>query len=250
MSQLKGKIALVTGGTTGIGLASALQFHADGAEVIVTGQNPTTLEQARTLLPDGIVVFRADTRSLDDGDRLAAEIERRFGGLDIAFLNAGIARFAPLESIDESFYDDVMDINVKGLFFTVQKLSRLLRPGASVLVTTSVANERGMAGASVYAASKGSLAAMVRALAVELAPRGIRVNSISPGPIETPLYGKLGMTSEALGDFSGGILKKTPLARFGSAAEVAKVAAFIASAQASFITGSEIPVDGGLGTAV
>jgi NAD(P)-dependent dehydrogenase (short-subunit alcohol dehydrogenase family) len=247
MSQLKGKIALVTGGTTGIGLAAAQQLHAEGAKVIVTGQNPATLEAARQALPDDVLVLRSDARSLADNEQLAAEIERRFGGLDIAFLNAGIARFAPLDAVDEAFYDDILDINVKGVFFAVQKLSRLLRPGASVLVTTSVVSGRGNAGGAVYAASKGALVSMVKALAVELAPRGIRVNSISPGPIDTPIFGKLGIPKEALGEFAAGLEKKVPLGRFGKAEEVARVALFVASSGASFVTGADIPVDGGVG---
>ncbi len=245
MSQLKGKIALITGGTTGIGLATAKQFHADGAKVIVTGQNPLTLEAARHELPDDVLVLRADARSLADTDHVVAEIERRFGGLDIAFLNAGISRFATLESADEQTFDDIFDINVKSVFFSVQKLSKLLRPGASVLVTTSVLGNRGAAATSIYSASKGAVAALVRALATELAPRGIRVNSISPGPIDTPIYGKLGLPAEAVTDFANTTAKKIPLGRFGNADEVAKVVAFIASPAASYITGAEIPVDGG-----
>lgn len=247
MSQLKGKIALVTGGTTGIGLAAAQQLHAEGAKVIVTGQNPTTLEAARQALPDDVLVLRSDARSVADNEQLALEIERRFGGLDIAFLNAGIARFAPIDAVDDVFYDDIFDINVKGVFFAVQKLSRILSPGASVLVTTSVVSERGNAGSVVYAASKGALVSMVRSLAVELAPRGIRINSISPGPIDTPIYGKLGIPKEALSDFASGLEKKVPLGRFGKAEEVAKVALFVASSGASFVTGADIPVDGGVG---
>jgi NAD(P)-dependent dehydrogenase (short-subunit alcohol dehydrogenase family) len=247
MSQLKGKIALVTGGTTGIGLATALQFHAEGAKVIITGQNPITIEAARQQLPDDVVVLRADARSIADSEHVAAEIERRFGGLDIAFLNAGVARFNGLEAVDEAFYDDIVDINVKGVFFTLQKLSKILRPGASVLVHTSVVGHRGNAGGAIYAASKGALAAMVRALAVELAPRGIRINSISPGPIDTPIYTKLGMSKEAVSEFSSGLQQKVPLGRFGFAAEVAKVATFLASPGSSFMTGAEVPVDGGVG---
>lgn len=247
MSQLKGKIALVTGGTTGIGLATARQFHAEGATVIVTGQNPTTIEAARQQLPDDVLVLRADARSIADSERVAAEIERRFGGLDIAFLNAGIARFNALEAVDEAFYDDILDINVKGVFFAVQKLSPILRPGASVLVTTSVIVHRGSAGGAIYAASKGALTALVRSLALELAPRGIRINSISPGPIDTPIFTKTGMSPEAISEFTAGLQQKIPLARFGLADEVAKVATFLASSGSSFMTGSEVAVDGGVG---
>lgn len=247
MSQLKGKIALVTGGTTGIGLATALQFHAEGAKVIVTGQNPATLEAARQQLPDDVLVLRADARSIADSEQVAAEIGRRFGGLDIAFLNAGIARFNALENIDEAFYDDILDINVKGVFFAVQKLSPILRPGASVLVTTSVITHRGSAGGAVYAASKGALAALVRSLALELAPRGIRINSLSPGPIDTPIFSKTGMSKEAVSEFTAGLAQKVPLGRFGLAEEIAKVATFLASSSSSFMTGSEVAVDGGVG---
>lgn len=248
MSQLQGKIALVTGGTTGIGLATAKQFHADGAKVIITGQNPATLEAARRELPDDVLILRADVRSIADTERVAAEIQRRFGGLDVAFLNAGIAHFVPLESVEESFFDDTFDINVKGVFFAVQKLAPLLRPGASVLVTTSVVASRGSATSAVYSASKGAVAAMVRALAAELAPRGIRVNAISPGPIDTPIFSKLTLPKEVVDDFTHGMAQKVPLGRFGRSEEVAKVVSFIASPAASFITGSEIPVDGGVGT--
>lgn len=245
-SSLAGKVALVTGGTTGIGLAAARLLHAEGAKVVITGQNPATLEAARRELPDDVLVLRSDARSIEDSERLAGEIERRFGGLDIAFINAGIAQFAPLEAVDEAFYDSILDINVKGVFFTIQKLSRLLRPEASVLVTTSVIEHRGSAGGAVYAASKGALSALVRSLALELSPRGIRINSISPGPIETPIYGKLGMAKEAVGEFADSLVKKIPLARFGRAEEVAKVALFVASSAGSFINGADIPVDGGI----
>jgi NAD(P)-dependent dehydrogenase (short-subunit alcohol dehydrogenase family) len=248
MTQLQGKIALITGGTTGIGFATAQQFHADGAKVIITGQNPKTLEAARERLPKDVVALRADSRSLADAARVAEEIKSRFGALDIAFLNAGVAQFAPLDLVDEAFFDSVMDLNVKGVFFALQKISPLLRSGASVLVTSSIVDTRGVEAASVYAASKGALAAMVRALVPELAARGIRINAISPGPIDTPIYSKLAMPAEAVDQFAKAMLPKIPLGRFGTADEVAKVAAFLSSTNASFLSGAEIVVDGGTST--
>ncbi|HEU0029280.1 MAG TPA: SDR family oxidoreductase [Kofleriaceae bacterium] len=245
MSNLEGKLALVTGGTTGIGLASARLFHEAGARVIVTGSNPDSIAKARAELPDPVVVLKSDARSLADVSALAGEVERRFGALDVLFLNAGIARFAPLAAIDEAFYDDLMTVNVKGVVFTTQKLLPLLRPGASVLVNTSVVDQKGIANASIYSATKGALAAFVRSLAVELAERGVRVNAISPGPIATPIYDKMGMPSEVKDAFAQRLTAGVPLGRFGVAEEVARTALFLVSPAASYVTGAEIPVDGG-----
>lgn len=249
MSTLTGKVALITGGTTGIGLATARVFHEAGARVVVTGANPDTLSQARAVLPDDVLVLRADARSVSDAAEVAKQIEQRFGGLDIVFLNAGVARFMPLEALDEAFYSDLMDVNVKGVVFTLQKVLPLLRKGASVLVNTSIVDQKGMANASIYSASKGAVSALVRALAVELAGRGIRVNAISPGPITTPIYGKLGLPGEALTAFQSDMTSKVPLGRFGEAEEVAKTALFLASTGASYLTGVEIRVDGGVAIA-
>lgn len=246
MSTLEGKIALVTGGTTGIGLATARVFRDAGARVVVTGNNPDTLQAARKALPEDVVVLRADARSIDDAARVAEEIRSRFGGLDVAFLNAGVAQFAPLEAVDERQYDTMFDVNVKGVLFTLQKVLPLFRTGASVLVNTSIVAQKGVPNASVYSATKGAVAALVRALAAELAPRGVRVNAISPGPIETPIYDKFGMPKEALAAFQADMASKVPLQRWGGAEEVARTALFLASPAASYITGTELPVDGGV----
>lgn len=244
--SLTDKVALVTGGTTGIGLATARAYHAAGARVVVTGRSLASIEQARRDLPDDILVLQSDARSLADAAALAATIGQKFGRLDVAFLNAGIARFAPLEGTDEDFYDDIMDTNVKGVLFTIQKLLPLLSSGASIVVNTSVVNVMGVANTAVYSASKGAVAAAVRALAAELAGRGIRVNAVSPGPIATPIFGKLGLPAETLAGFHSTLTEKIPLHRFGGADEVAQVALFLASPAASFITGAELPVDGGI----
>ncbi len=244
MSNLEGKSVLVTGGTSGIGLAAARAFRDAGARVIVTGSRPDTIERAREALGDTVIAIRADARSLAAAGDLAAEIERRVGGLDAVFLNAGVARFVPLAAIDEAVYDELFDTNVKGVVFTLQRLLPLLRPGSAVLVNTSVVDQKGVANASVYSATKGAVAALVRSLAVELAERGIRVNSISPGPIDTPIYDKT-MPEAAKTAFYEAVSAKVPLRRFGVAEEVAKAALFLVSPAASYITGAEIPVDGG-----
>ncbi|MEZ4403688.1 MAG: SDR family oxidoreductase [Kofleriaceae bacterium] len=246
---LEGKIALVTGGTTGIGLAAAHQLQADGATVIITGTNADNLATAQRALGERAVALHSDARSVADAARLADEIKRRFGGLDLAFLNAGVARFAPLEAFDVAFYADQMDVNVRGVLFTLQAVAPLLRPGASVVFNTSVVATMGVASASVYSATKGALTAAMRALAIELPPRGVRVNAVSPGPIETPIYGKLGFPDDVVAGFKAGMTAKVPLGRFGTPAEVAAVVAFLGSPAAGYVTGVEIAVDGGMSAA-
>jgi NAD(P)-dependent dehydrogenase (short-subunit alcohol dehydrogenase family) len=240
------KFALVTGGTTGIGRATAELLHRKGARVIITGQNADTLAAARRELPSEIVVLQADARSVSDAERLAKEVMERFGKLDILFLNAGIAQLAPFEAVTESFYDEHMNVNVKGVVFTLQKLLPLLGSGASVIVNTSVADQRGAPMMSMYSASKGAVAALVRCLAVELAPRGIRVNSVCPATIVTAIQAKFGLPPEVAAASAKHYAARIPQGRFGNAEEVAHAVSFLASPAASYITGVELPVDGGL----
>jgi NAD(P)-dependent dehydrogenase (short-subunit alcohol dehydrogenase family) len=243
---LSGKTALITGGTTGIGRASAELFLAAGARVAITGRDPRTVEQARRELPSEVLVLASDVASAEARAALAARVEESFGGLDVLFLNAGIARLAPLEAVDEAFFDEHFAINVKGVFFTLQRLSPLLRPGASVIVTTSVADLKGSPNLSVYAASKGAVASLVRSLSVEFASRRIRVNSLSPGPTRTEIQRKFALPAEVQAAVERDFSAKIPLGRFGEAHETAGVALFLASPASSFVSGAEIPVDGGL----
>jgi NAD(P)-dependent dehydrogenase (short-subunit alcohol dehydrogenase family) len=244
--KLSNKIALITGGTSGIGLATAKLFRDEGARVIVTGADPTRLEAAGHQLGSDVLVLRADLRTPGELDRLFDEVRRRFVRLDILFANAGIGLAAPLEAVTEQQIDEQFAVNFKGIFFTVQRAVPLLAQGGSIVLTTSFLNVVGEPGLSILSATKAAVRSLARSLGSELAGRGIRVNAVSPGPISTPFHGKLGLSEKDLKDVAAGIEAKVPLHRFGEAGEVAKVALFLASDDASFMTGSEVVVDGGL----
>jgi NAD(P)-dependent dehydrogenase (short-subunit alcohol dehydrogenase family) len=242
-------VALVTGGTTGIGLATAQVLHKRGYALLVTGRNPDTLAAAKLALPDDVVVFRADASSIADADAVAAELRQRFGRLDLAFLNAGVTRLVPLEALDEETYDWHFDTNLKGQVFTLQKVLPLLGQGSSVVLTSSTASGQAQPGMAVYAATKGAQLSLMRTLAVELAPRGIRVNAVSPGPTETPMVTKLDLPADVLSGFKETFTARVPVGRFGTAGEIANAVAFLASAEASYITGANLVIDGGLAIA-
>jgi NAD(P)-dependent dehydrogenase (short-subunit alcohol dehydrogenase family) len=244
MKSLENKVAIVTGGNSGIGYAAAADLVSKGAKVIATGRNKEALAKAETELNvTGIVADQSDLKSIDN---LVEEVKAKFGKVDILFLNAGIAAFAPLDSASEDHYDSIMNVNVKGVYFTVQKVLPILNDGGSIIFNTSVNAHVGMPNSSVYAASKAAVLSLNKVFAVELASRKIRVNAVSPGPIETPLYGKVGLEKEEVEGLGSALGEKILLKRFGQAAEVAKTVSFLASEDASFITGSEIVVDGGL----
>jgi NAD(P)-dependent dehydrogenase (short-subunit alcohol dehydrogenase family) len=244
--KLSNKIALITGGTSGVGLEAARLFAAEGAQVIIIGADQTRLQAASRELGNQVLALRADLRTPSALDKVFREIKQRFGRLDIVFANAGIGIAAPLEAVTEQQIAEQFAVNVKGIFFTVQKAAPLMTKGASVVLTTSFLNAVGTPGLSILSATKAAVRSLARSLAAELASRGIRVNAVSPGPISTPFHGKLGLTQDALQEAADQIEVKVPLHRFGEAREVAKAALFVASDDAAFMTGSEIVVDGGL----
>ena len=241
--------ALITGGTSGIGLATAQLFHDRGYQVVVTGQNPDSISRARSELPADVVVLRADARSLPDTDRVADEVQARFGSVTTLFLNAGITAPTPVGTVGEATYDELFAVNTKGQFFTLQKMLPLLSDGASVIFTVGIGATRGVVGGSVAAASRGALLAMVPSLALELAPRRIRVNAVSPGAIDTPIWSKFGMPADSVDAMLGGVAAHNPFGRLGTAREIAETVAFLASDGAAYLTGQNLVVAGGGGLA-
>jgi NAD(P)-dependent dehydrogenase (short-subunit alcohol dehydrogenase family) len=247
VNRLQGKVAVVTGGNSGIGLATAKRLQEEGARVAISGRSKKTLDEALKTLGNGVVAVEADVARLTDLDRLYAEISQKLGKIDVLFVNAGVAKFAPLAETSESVYDEQFDINIKGAYFTIQKALPFLNDGASIILNTSVADSQGNAGTSAYSATKAALRSLARTAAAELVGRGIRVNAVAPGPIVTPIFGRTGLTKEAFDEFAKAVVARVPMKRFGQPEEVAAAVAFLASQDASYITGIEINVDGGLG---
>ncbi|MBI1358325.1 MAG: SDR family oxidoreductase [Acidobacteria bacterium] len=247
MSKLQDRVAVITGGNSGIGLATAEAFRREGAQVAIFGRNRKTLEAAVAQVGGDTLGVVGDVTSGEDLDRLFSAVREKWGRIDVLFVNAGIAEFRPFEASDESFFDRIFDVNVKGAYFTVQKALPLLAPGASVILTTSVVNVKGMADTSVYSATKAALRSLARTLSQELTPKGIRVNAVSPGPIETPIFGRMGLSDDEKAGMEGRIAQAVPLKRMGRASEIAEPVVFLASDASTYIVGAELPVDGGMG---
>jgi NAD(P)-dependent dehydrogenase (short-subunit alcohol dehydrogenase family) len=247
MKRLEGKVAVVTGGNSGIGLATAKRLQEEGARVAISGRSKKTLDEAVKTIGNGVVAVQSDVSELGDLDKLYTEVSHKLGKIDVLFVNAGVAKFAPLTETTESLYDEQFDINIKGAYFAIQKALPSLNDGASIILNTSVADSTGNPGTSAYSATKAAMRSLARTLAAELAGRGIRVNTVAPGPIVTPILEKTGLSKEALDEFAKGAVAKIPMKRFGQPEEVAATVAFLASQDASYITGVEINVDGGLG---
>jgi NAD(P)-dependent dehydrogenase (short-subunit alcohol dehydrogenase family) len=244
--KLQNKIAVITGGNSGIGWAAAQEFKAQGARVIIIGRNAEAVVQAAKELGGDTLGVTADVSRVADIDRAFHTIGKATERMDILFVNAGIAKFAPLADSTEALFDEMTDTNLKGAYFTVQRALPLLSEGASVIFTSSAVVHFGMAGASIYTAGKGALNSLVKTLALEFASRKIRVNVVSPGPIATPIFGKMGMSKEEMDKVSAGILAQVPLGRFGEAAEIARAVTFLASSESSYVTGTELVVDGAM----
>ena len=246
MQSLAGKIALITGGNSGIGLATAKLFKQRGATVVITGRDAASLDKAATELGEGAVALQSDAGSLAQIDALMGEIKQRFGRLDVLFANAAVAEPAPLEAVSEDNFDRQISINLKGVFFTIQKALPLMAGGGSIIVTTSITNQMGSPNFSVYAAAKAGLRSLVQSLGLELIGRGIRINAISPGPIRTPMFGRFGLPDTAAQAIQQQIQEKSPSKRFGEPEEIAKAALFLASDMSSYMVGDELVVDGGM----
>ena len=245
MNRFEGKTALITGGTTGIGFATAKLFINEGARVIVTGRAATTIKSAQAELGENAIVVRSDATSFSDMDALAALVKERFGKLDVLFVNAGYGQWIPFEQVTEEVYDEMLNLNAKGPYFIVQKLVPLMSEGSSVVFTTSLANVKAVPALSAYGAAKAALRSMTRSLAGELSPRGIRVNAVNPGPIAaTDILQKVGMPKDAADQVYIQMAESVPMKRLGQPEEIAKAVAYLAI-DATFTTGAEIPVDGG-----
>jgi NAD(P)-dependent dehydrogenase (short-subunit alcohol dehydrogenase family) len=245
MGKFTGKVAVITGGSSGIGLATAKRFVAEGAQVFITGRRQSELDAAMKEIGGDVTGVEGDVSKLADLDRAYAVVKEKAGRVDILFANAGVGEFAPLGQITEAHFDKTFDVNVKGTLFTIQKALPLMPDGAAIVVNASITSIKGMPAFGVYAASKAALRSFVRTWAVDLKARGIRVNAVSPGTIITPGYKTAGMTDEQIAGFAAQASAATPLGRTGTADEVAKAVVFLVSDDSSFITGIELFVDGG-----
>jgi len=244
--KLAGKKALITGGNSGIGLASAKAFAAEGAHVVITGRNAATLRGAAKEIGPATIAIQSDIADLAQITSLMNEVQHRHGRIDVLFVNAGIGAFLPIEQVTERNWDEIIGVNLKGVFFTVQKALPMMKAGGSIVITSSIGGRMGIPTNSVYAASKAGVRALGRNFAAELVGRGIRVNVVSPGCIETPIINRTpGLPPEAIPALREEMIKNTPMHRLGEPEEVARAALFLASDEASFITGIDMLVDGG-----
>ena len=245
-SKLKDKVAIITGGNSGIGLATAKLFQAEGARVIITGRRKEAVEAAVKEIGGTCKGIVSDTGSLSDIVHLYEQIQQSGFKIDILFLNAGIAIFGPFETMDEATFDAMVNVNFKGLFFNVQKAAPLLNDGASIIINSSIADQKGFPNTNIYAATKAAVRSLARTLSTELLERKIRVNSLAPGPIDTPIFDKIGIPAEAVPEMKEGFAAQNPMKRFGTSEEIAKAALFLASDDSSYVTGIDLTVDGGV----
>lgn len=246
MNRFANKTVLVTGGNSGIGLATAIQYAKEGARVVITGRDQATLDLAREQIGAGTIALKNDQGDIKAARELARVLGEQDVTLDAIFLNAGIAKFAPFLDVDEALWDQSFDVNVKGAYFTIQALTPLLNRGAAIVLNGSINAHIGMPSSSVYAATKAALISFAKTLSSELLPLGVRVNVVSPGPIATPLYGRLGMEAAQLDEMAQSIQNQIPLKRFGTPDELATAVLYLSSPESAFIVGTELIVDGGM----
>jgi len=246
MAKLKNKVVVITGGSSGIGLATAKEFIANGANVVIFGRGKKALDQAVSELGTNSYAVQGDVCKLTDLDKLFSETKSKFGAVDVLFVNAGQAKLASIADTTEAFFDEMINVNFKGAYFTLQRAIPYLNNNASVIITTSWLNSIGFGGSSLLSASKAALRSVVRVASAELANKGIRVNAVSPGAIGTPLWSKIGLPEEVLRSAGEAITSQIPIKRWGQPQEIAKTVLFLASEDSSYIVGNELTVDGGL----
>jgi NAD(P)-dependent dehydrogenase (short-subunit alcohol dehydrogenase family) len=244
--RFQGKVAVVTGGNSGIGLAAAKAYAREGARVAIFGRDKTTLEQARRDIGPDTIAVQGDIAKLADIDRLIGEVKAKAGRIDALFVNAGVGKFVPIEASDEQLFDWTFDINVKGAYFTIQKALPLMGKGSAIVLNGSCVVEMGMPATSIYAATKAAVNAFARSLTSELAPKGVRINVVNPGPVETPIFNRMGLDADTTKSMVANIQSQVPLGRMGNPEELADAVLFLTSDDSSYIHGASLLVDGGL----
>jgi NAD(P)-dependent dehydrogenase (short-subunit alcohol dehydrogenase family) len=246
MRRFEGKVAVITGGNSGIGLAAAKAFAQEGASVVITGRDEGSLKRVEREIGGSVMALRADVSRLPEIDRAVGVIGERFKRIDALFVNAGIGKFVPFDQVTEEFFDETVAVNLKGAFFTVHKALPLLTPGAAVVLNASINAHKGMPGTTVYGATKAAVVNLAKTLSADLIERGIRVNAISPGPVESTLLGRIGMSAEQLQQTQEWIKGQVLLKRFAEPAEIAEVVLYLCSSASSFVVGAEFVIDGGM----
>ncbi len=246
MGKLTNKVAIITGGNSGIGLATAKLFIQEGAKVVITGRRQEALDAAVKEIGGNVKAILADSAKVESAKKIVDETVKVYGSIDILFLNAGIAPFLPVSDITVEHFDELYNVNVKNPFFTIKEAIPYLNEGAVIIGNTSIVHQKGFAGTGVYASTKAAFRSLIRVLTSELKDKKIRSVAIAPGPIDTPIYGKIGLPEEALKAMGESFAQQVPLGRFGSSEEVAKAVLFLASSDSSFVNGVELEVDGGL----
>jgi NAD(P)-dependent dehydrogenase (short-subunit alcohol dehydrogenase family) len=246
MKRFEGKVTVITGGNSGIGLAAAKAFAREGASVVIIGRDELSLKMAAREIGDGATALRADVSKLPEIDSAMGTVRERFKKIDALFVNAGIGKFVPFDQVTEDLFDEMVAVNLKGAFFTVHKALPLFRPGAAVVLNASINAHKGMPGTTVYGATKAAVVNLAKTLSADLVERGIRVNAISPGPVESALLDRIGMSQEQLRQTQDWIKSQVPLKRFAKPDEIAEAVLYLCSTASSYVVGAELVIDGGM----